>query len=80
METPTLTTKPGTIVRSPVFPAARGIFIGVSPGGALWVAWRRCEAVTTAPDTAETWAWKARTMAARLDRLHARHVARLRLN
>jgi hypothetical protein len=80
MNTPNMNTEPGTVVRSPVFPSARGIFVGVSPSGVLWIAWRRCEAVTDSPDTAEQWASKARTMAHRLDRLHARHVARLRIN
>ena len=80
MNTPNMNTEPGAIVRSSVFPKARGIFVGVSPAGCLWVAWRRCEAVTDTPETAEQWASKARTMVNRLDRLTARHVARQRSN
>lgn len=80
LELPSPTTEPGTIVASPTFQHARGIFIGVSPSGVLWVAWRRCENVTDTPDTPEQWALKARTMASRLKRLKARHAARLRLN
>jgi hypothetical protein len=65
----TLETAPGSIVRSETFPQARGIFVGVSRGGSLWVAWRRCEAVATVSrpaETAEEWANKAHRMAERL--------------
>ena len=39
--TPTTTTAPGTLVRSETFPNARGVMIGESPGGSIWVAWRK---------------------------------------
>lgn len=38
---PTRDTRPGTIVRSESYQSARGVFVGVTPAGCLWVAWRR---------------------------------------
>jgi hypothetical protein len=81
---PTADTTPGTIVRSEVFPDARGLFVGVSPAGVLWVAWRRCETAAaltgSKAETVPEWHAKFRRMAERLHAIQARHVARQRLN
>lgn len=70
---------PGTLVRSPVFPDARGIYVGTSPAGVVWVAWRRDEAVAHVYGRVETWlevVAKAARMAERLAQLETRKRAR----
>ena len=60
---------PFTLVRSAAWPKARGLFVGTSPAGVLWVAWRRCAAVNNGvPESIESWHGKARAMATNLDR------------
>lgn len=75
--TPTAETKPGTIVRSEEFPHARGVFIGVSPAGSMWVAWRKNLGVAgKEPETMEEWATRANQLRETLAYHRARAVSR----
>ena len=60
---PTPNTAPETLVRSEIWPDARGIFLGVSPGASLWVCWRK------PGESIPSWDHRIETMRVRLAQL-----------
>lgn len=73
-------TEPGTLVRSEEHPNARGIYIGKTPGGSHWVAWRKNLGEGGAPldpalgdvQSLEDWAESANNLTRRLAFMRAR--------